>query len=109
MPSATLVLVLYGPLMFFGSFGFGAAAAALQLITPNAMRGQVSAVYLFVVNLVGIGLGPFLVGAVTDRVLGDPAAVGDSIALVAGSAAPLAALALWIGLPDYRRRRAAAG
>lgn len=104
--SVGALLALYAPLIFFSSFGFGAAAAALQLITPNDMRGQVSAVYLFVINLVGIGLGPFLVGAVTDHVFRDPLAVGNSIALVAGTAAPLAAVALWAGLPDYRRRRA---
>jgi len=103
-----VVLALYCPLIFFSSFGFGAAAAALQLITPNEMRGQVSAIYLFVINLIGIGVGPFLVGVATDTVFLNPAAVGYSIALVAGSAAPLAAIVLWAGLPDYRRRRAAA-
>jgi MFS family permease len=100
-----LVLALYCPLMFFSSFGFGAAAAALQLITPNEMRGQISAIYLFVINLVGIGLGPFLVGYLTDNAFHDEAAVGRSLAIVAGSAAPLAAVILWAGLPDYRRRR----
>ena len=79
------------------------------MITPNEMRGQVSAVYLFTINLVGIGLGPFLVGAATDSLFYDPTAVGSSIALVAGSAAPLAAAALWTGLADYRRRRVATG
>jgi MFS family permease len=69
------------------------------------MRGQISAIYLFVINLVGIGLGPFLVGYLTDNAFHDEAAVGRSLAIVAGSAAPLAAVILWAGLPDYRRRR----
>lgn len=107
--SVGAALTVYCPLMFFSSFGFGAAAAALQLITPNAMRGQVSAIYLFFINLVGIGAGPLLVGLATDAVFLNPAAVGYSIALVAGTAAPLAAIVLWAGLPDYRRRRITAG
>lgn len=98
-------LALYAPLMFFSSFGFGAAAAALQLITPNEMRGQISAVYLFVINLVGIGIGPFLTGWLTDTLFVDETAVGSSIALVSGISAPVAAICLWAGLVDYRRRR----
>jgi len=105
MPNASLTLILYVPLMFLSSFGFGAAVAALQLITPNEMRGQVSAVYLFMINLIGIGLGPFLTGWVTDALFADEAAVGFSIALVAGISAPIAALILWSGLSDYRQRR----
>jgi MFS family permease len=107
MPSASGVLMLYCPLMFFSSFGFGAAAAALQLITPNEMRGQVSAVYLFMINLIGIGLGPFLTGRITDAVFANDAAVGFSIAIVAGSSAPIAALALASGLRAFRAQRAA--
>ena len=106
MSSAGSILILYAPLIFFCSFGFGAAAAAIQLITPNEMRGQLSAVYLFVINLVGIGLGPPLTGALTDWLFADPQAVGLSIALVAGIAAPTAALTLWWGLPAYRRQYA---
>jgi len=104
MPDATLVLILYCPLMFFSSFGFGAAAAALQLITPNEMRGQISALYLFTINLVGIGLGPVLTGWITDAVFANETAVGFSIAIVAGGAAPLACGALYAGLGAYRER-----
>jgi len=107
VPSATGVLILYCPLMFFSSFGFGAAAAALQLMTPNEMRGQVSAVYLFMINLIGIGLGPFLTGWITDVVFADEQAVGLSIAIVAGCSAPVAALVLASGLRAYRVQRAA--
>ena len=105
MPNASLTLMLYAPLMFISSFGFGAAVAALQLITPNEMRGQISAVYLFIINLIGIGLGPLLTGWITDVLFANEAAVGFSIALVGGISAPIAALVLWSGLGDYRHRR----
>jgi MFS family permease len=105
VPNASLTLMLYAPLMFLSSFGFGAAVAALQLITPNEMRAQVSAVYLFMINLIGIGIGPSLTGWITDTLFADEAAVGFSIALVAGISAPVAALILWSGLGQYRQRR----
>jgi hypothetical protein len=43
--------------------------AALQSVTPNTMRAQISAIYLFVFSAVGGGLGPLLIAAVTDFLL----------------------------------------
>ncbi|SVE60496.1 uncharacterized protein METZ01_LOCUS513350, partial [marine metagenome] len=98
MPSLQGVLVVYAPLLFFASFGFGAAAAALQQITPNRMRGLVSAFYLFFLNLIGIGLGPTITALITDYVFNNDAAVGFSLAIMAGCSGLLAALLLWLGL-----------
>jgi MFS family permease len=102
MPEPRLFLLLLAPLLFFSSFPFAAAAAALQLVSPNRMRGQVSALYLFVVNLTGIGLGGTVTALVTDRVFADERAVGLSMALVGAIVAPLAALVLWSGLAAFR-------
>lgn len=44
--------------------------AALQTVTPNYLRGQVTFLFLFVMNVVGMGLGPFIVGALSDMVFG---------------------------------------
>jgi hypothetical protein len=78
------------------------APAALQVVTPNQMRGQVSAVWMLVLNLVTAGVGPSAVGVITDYVFGDPLAVGKSIALVNCLSVPLAALALWAALAPFR-------
>ena len=101
--SGSAALALFAGFMFCSSFAFAAAAAALQLVTPNRLRGQVSALYLFFVNLAGIGLGSFLTGWVNDAVFADPNRVGDSMAWIVGLGAPLAALLLLCGLPGYRR------
>ena len=53
----------------------GPANAAVQMITPNQMRGQMRAAYQFVFNVVGFGAGPFLVAVFTDYVFGDDARV----------------------------------
>jgi len=97
-----LAVALFGPLIFFASLSMALAPAALQVVTPNQMRGQVSAVWMLVLNLVTAGVGPSAVGAITDYVFGDPLAVGRSIALVNCLSVPLAALALWAALAPFR-------
>ena len=57
---------------------------------------------MLILNLIASGLAPFLVGYFTDHLFRDPAAVGQSLALV-GVAAPVAALFLAIGLGAFRR------
>lgn len=98
-----LVIPLFGPLIFFASLSMALAPAALQVVTPNQMRGQVSAVWMLVLNLVTAGVGPSAVGAITDHVFGDPLAVGKSIALVNCLSVPLAALILWAALAPFRQ------
>ena len=95
-------LTLFAGFMFFSSFAFAAAAAALQAVTPNRLRGQVSALYLFFVNLAGIGVGTFLTGWINDSIYADPLRVNDSMSWIVGIAAPLAALLLASGLRSYR-------
>ncbi len=102
VPSLTLSLVLFAPLVFFSTFSWGAAAAAVQVITPSRMRATGSAIYLFFLNLVGIGFGPTLVALITDYGFGSDAALGGSIAIVCSVTAPVAALTLWAGLKPFR-------
>jgi MFS family permease len=52
-----------------------AGIAALQLITPPLLRGQISALYMVVVNFAGLALGPVLVALLTDYVFHSKAAI----------------------------------
>jgi MFS family permease len=88
--------------IFFSAFQGGLAGGVIQTMTPNEMRAQVMALYLFVANLVGLGLGPTVVAATTDYVFADDAAIGRSIALAGAVLCPLAALVLWSGLGAIR-------
>jgi MFS family permease len=99
--SPWMAVALLGPLLFFSAFAFGAAAAGLQWLTPPAMRAQVSALFLFVNNLVGIGAGPVAVALLTDRVFGAPQSVGMSLAFVGTVAAALAAVVQWAGIRAF--------
>jgi uncharacterized membrane protein YfcA len=66
------------------------------------MRAQASAIYLLFVNLIGIGLAPFMTAALTQYVFDDDLAVGTSSAIVAGGAAVIATLLFTWGLPHFR-------
>jgi len=82
----------------------GVAAAALQITTPGRMRGRISAVYLLVFNLLGLGLGPTIVASMTDFVFRDEKMIGYSIIATYLLLAPVGmALMLWAA-PEMRRR-----
>ncbi|MEO0997218.1 MAG: MFS transporter [Pseudomonadota bacterium] len=97
----TTALVLFAPLLFFVSFTFGPAAAGVQLMTPPAMRAQMSAVYLFVVNLAGIGFGPTAVALLTDYIFADDMKLHWSMTAIATAGSLLAILLLWLALKPF--------
>jgi MFS family permease len=102
MPNGMLAALGLIPAVFILAMPFGAAPAAIQEIMPNEMRGQASAVYLFIVNLIGLGLGPTAIALVTDKVFHDDNALRWSM-LIVGSFACVSALAvLASGLGSYR-------
>ena len=108
MPSPYLTLALLGGALFFGNMPFPCAATSLQLIVPNRARAQISAVYVTFTTLVGLGVGPTVIGVMTDYVFRDPAQVGHSMAVVIGVAAPIMVLMMLLAMKPYRRFHEAA-
>lgn len=102
-PTAWVAVAALVPYNFFASFAFGAAIAAVQEITPNRMRAQMAALFTSVVTLIGLGLGPSVVGLLTDRVFGSGAAVRYSLLGVTVAGLGAAATLLAAGLGPYRR------
>jgi MFS family permease len=100
---ATLAALLLIPSAFLASAPFGVAPAAIQQMMPNEMRGQASAIYLFVINLIGLGIGPTAVAMTTDYVFQDDNRVNHSILIVCTIAHVASTLLLWAGLRPYRR------
>lgn len=102
MGDPTVSLALFAPLLFFVSFPFGPAAAGLQLVTPPRMRAQMSAVYLFFVNLTGIGFGGTAVALLTDFVFHDDMRLHWSMASVAAIGGLLAIVLLTLAQRPFR-------
>lgn len=96
-PDRTISLTFVALSLFFSNTIIGVVAAALQILTPNRMRGQISSVFLAVAAFIGLAFGPPAVGFATDHIFHNDNAVGDSLALVAGIFPTLGAVAFWFG------------
>lgn len=89
-----LFLVLFGiiqvvtiPLMVY-------LVPTIHLLAPNQLRAQLIAIFLLVSTFVGQGIGPMLVGAITDFVFQDEAKIGYSLASILIVAVPTAFVVL---------------
>ena len=101
VPNPTWAWVLYAGSTFLATSCNGVAPTALMMVTPQRMRGQASALYVFLVSLIGLGLGPTAVAFCTDRLFHDDNMIGYSLIIVAVAVLPLAAVLLWIGRTPY--------
>ncbi|MGA1341853.1 MAG: spinster family MFS transporter [Hyphomonas sp.] len=88
--------------IFLSAFQGGVGGGVIQLITPNEMRGQATAVYFLVANLLGMGFGPTIVASITDYVFRDDGALNKSIALAGVILIPIAAAIILSGLRSVR-------
>lgn len=107
-PDARLAIGLLAIATFLSSFPVSPIIAALQVIAPNQMRGQIVSFYLFIANILGVGLGPVIVALMTDYVFRSELAVGYSIALLTAVVTPIVVVILAFGLGSYRKSVAAA-
>lgn len=101
----TAVWALFCVSVFLGAIPFGLAPAAIQEIVPNSMRGQTSAIYLFSVNIIGLGLGPTGVALLTDYVFGYDLALRYSLVWAITGMTLVAIVLLALGLKPYRQAR----
>ncbi len=98
-----LAFALWIPMTFAAAMPWGAAAAAIQEAVPNQMRGKAAAIFLFVINLVGLGLGPQILPLLTDYVFRDESQIHLSLLTVTATAEVGAFLLLLLALPRFRR------
>lgn len=80
----TIALILVAAGMATVSTIGGLQAATLQILTPASMRGRMTAIYLLVANMAGMGLGPLIVGFVSEHMFEGTASLGKALALVTG-------------------------
>lgn len=101
MPTGELALGCMAAAAFFGLAGAPAQNAAIQRIAPNEMRGQVTAIYLFMFTFFG-AMGSFLIGAVGDYIVGDSQKLWQAILITASIFLPAATFFMWRGIRPYR-------
>ena len=103
MPTPELAIAMAGLTTFMIGVTGSSTNAILQIVTPNQMRGQATALFMFLYSVVGNGLSPFLLGVVTDLVFHQESQLRFSLLLVAVLFQPVSLLVLWSGIRPYRR------
>lgn len=90
-PLAGLAYLISDPILFLVAYGLVAvvaipyvlyAAATIQMVSPGAFRGRMSALVLFVSTIASTGFGPTAIAFLTDYVFRDPGKLGVAIAAV---------------------------
>lgn len=99
--SEATVVPLLGLSSFLLSMPVSVIPAALNEMAAREVRARVSAIFMLVVNTVGIGSGSTLVALVTDYGFHDPLKVGDSLAIISALVLPFAAIVFLFNLPRY--------
>lgn len=90
--------VTFGCAALFGIAGAVPQNAAIQRVAPNAMRGQITAFYLFMFTFFG-AMGSWFIGAISDHVTGN---LGQAILITACTLLPLAAFLMFRAIRPYR-------
>lgn len=93
--SAVAAAALWGGVMMLAGLPVGVAAAALAQAIPPQQRGKAIAIAGFVAGLIGFGLGPVLIGVLSDQLFTDRNGIRLSLAFVGGGASLIAALLFW--------------
>lgn len=98
---ARLATITLGVAVFFMAYPQGLPAAALQVITPNPLRAQMTAIYFFIGNLIASGLGPTVPALLNDYFFHDPAQLRYSLFIVEAVVLPISVLFLYFGLRSF--------
>lgn len=99
--NALMAAICLCGLMFMLTLPTAAGLAGLQLITPPLLRGRISAIFMVIVNFVGLGFGSLSVALFTDYVFADKGAVHLSLLAVTIIFMPVSVLAFGFGRKPF--------
>lgn len=101
--AGSALLALAACLHFVLALPMGAVPSLIQQITPADRRSTISALYVLACNVIGLGLGPVLIGAISDMTPGAHAGLRMALFYTTVPVAVVAIVAL------YRLRSVLAG
>jgi MFS family permease len=101
MPTGWGSMIAFGCATMFGLAGAVPQNAAIQRVAPNAMRGQVTAFYLFMFTFFG-AMGSFFIGVVAQYIIGDPQKLWQALLITASTLLPLATFLMYKAIKPYR-------
>tara|TARA_B100000929_G_scaffold82611_1_gene64497 strand:- start:109 stop:1422 length:1314 start_codon:yes stop_codon:yes gene_type:complete len=100
--SIFLSWIFIGFYLFFISSFAPLGLLAISGLSDGHVKGQMAALYAFLVMVFGLGLGPQLTAFFTDIIFQNTSKLGQSISLTGFLALPISAFFLWLSLPKYR-------
>jgi MFS family permease len=92
---------LIGAIHFTGTLATGAVPAFIQIITPRQSRGLISAIYVLIINFIGLGLASVLIGWISAQAPQDPNALRTAISGVVVPSLAGATVLLWLLFRRY--------
>lgn len=102
MPSMELTIPALALMSFALASQQAMSPVAIQLVTPNEMRAQITAIFFVAATFPAIGFGATSVALLTDYVFQNDAMIRYSLAIVGLVAMSVAAVSLMLGVKVYR-------
>lgn len=97
-----MVFMLFGGVI--AAFWVGPTYAAIQNLAPERQRTQASALFLFMFNLIGLGLGPLVIGIASDALTPSLGVDALRYAMAAGLIAVFfGGVLFWRAAPLYKQ------
>lgn len=103
MPSPEIAFLVNAVTLGAGAFATSAGSTSIVSLAPARLRAQASAIYFLIINLIGLSIGPPLVGVLTDRVFTGPTGISPALLAVAAGVSLPAFAIMWAGLRPYTR------
>jgi len=102
MPTPFLSAALFAIAIFATTMSAATSPSCIIAITPGELRGQATALFYLVINIVGSLFTPPLLGAITDA-FGDPKDLKYAIALVSGAFGVVMIAIFWWGFATFKK------
>lgn len=93
--SLTVTWIAYAGIAFGFTAMLASVPIAIQLLTPSEFRARIAALSLVSANVIGLGIGPLLVGLLNDNVFTGTAGIATSLPLVLAVSAFVGFVVVW--------------
>lgn len=103
VPGVVQMWMILGAGLLIAAIYYPVSASLLAQITPQRLMGKITAIYLLVVTLLGLGAGPTLVAVISDHFYAGPRALGYGLATLSATLMALALATLALLVRSSRR------
>jgi MFS family permease len=103
VPGVNQMWVTLGLSMLLAAVYYPVSASLLAAVTPQRLMGKVTAIYLLVFTLLGLGVGPTVVAIISDSFFSGDQAIGYALGTASGVLIIFATVMAWVLMRILRR------